>query len=251
MAKFFEKLNSSGGQQLQILSDHPNPGNREIAIQAEMKTLPTRQYGSGTGQFARMQKEVAALPAPSKKPQAAAIAPGSTVPAPGSTVPAPGSTNPGDWQEYQGQGFSIRYPAGWKAFGENQSSAITLAPRDGIVSQGNSSQIGFGAAIDLFTPKSGRANLRNATSDLVKKLQGENPQMTVSAGSQAATVAGLSGVVTTLHANSPFGGGEVDTLFSVMRQQKLWYVVFIAPEKDQPRVEASFTQMLESVRFPQ
>jgi len=35
MARFFEKLNASGGQHLQILSDHPNPGNREVAIQAE------------------------------------------------------------------------------------------------------------------------------------------------------------------------------------------------------------------------
>src|SRR5438105_5501516 len=57
MARFFEKLSASGGQHLQILSDHPNPGNREVAIQAEMKTFPTRQYGSETGQFTRVKKD--------------------------------------------------------------------------------------------------------------------------------------------------------------------------------------------------
>ena len=74
MAKFFEKLGASGGQQLQILSDHPNPGNRQVAIEAEMRTLPVRKYGFETGQFARVKKEVAALPAPVKKPQPAATA---------------------------------------------------------------------------------------------------------------------------------------------------------------------------------
>jgi beta-barrel assembly-enhancing protease len=241
MAKFFEKLNASGGQQLQILSDHPNPGNREAAIQAEMKTFPVRQYGYQTAEFARMRKEVAALPAPSKKPQAAALAPGSSVPPPGASS--------GDWQEYQGQGYAIRYPAGWQVFGGANSPDVTLAPRDGIVTQGNATQIGFGAAFNLIAAQSGRATLQAATNDLIKKLQSENPQMNVSAGPQAGTLAGVNALTTTLRGNSPFGGGETDTLVSVLRNGKLWYVVFIAPEKDQPRVEATFKQMLDSVRF--
>src|SRR4051794_30275565 len=42
MAKFFEKLAATGQRMPQILSDHPNPGNREAAIIAEMRTLPQR-----------------------------------------------------------------------------------------------------------------------------------------------------------------------------------------------------------------
>ena len=33
--------------------------------------------------------------------------------------------------------------------------------------------------------------------------------------------------------------------------RRLWYIVFIAPEKDQPRVESTFKQMLDSVNFGQ
>src|SRR5260370_20026495 len=51
MAKFFEKLARGGSQGPQFLSDHPNPGNREAAIQAEIRTIPQRTYGYQTGDF--------------------------------------------------------------------------------------------------------------------------------------------------------------------------------------------------------
>jgi len=69
MARFFEKLAQSGSRGPQFLSDHPNPGNREAAIAAEIGTLPQRDYGYNTGLFARAQSEVNALPPPAKKPQ--------------------------------------------------------------------------------------------------------------------------------------------------------------------------------------
>lgn len=69
MARFFEKLAQNGSQGPQFLSDHPNPGNRETAIEAEIRTLPQRDYGYETGSFARAKAAVSALPPPSKKPQ--------------------------------------------------------------------------------------------------------------------------------------------------------------------------------------
>jgi predicted Zn-dependent protease len=67
MARFFEKL-SAGPHPPQLLSDHPNPGNREKAIQAEMETLPQRSYTWQTGDFSRMKSELAKLPPPPKGP---------------------------------------------------------------------------------------------------------------------------------------------------------------------------------------
>src|SRR5215472_10709635 len=161
MAKFFEKLAAGGQQGPQFLSDHPNPGNREAAIVAEMKTLPGAKYGTESGQFSRMKKELAALPPPEKKPQPGA-------PAPGSSVPAAGRVPPG-WQAYQGQGWTINYPEGWQASGSG--NAVTMAPRDGIVLQNGASQVGFGALIGVFAPQGRRTSLSVATSDLIKKLQ--------------------------------------------------------------------------------
>ena len=67
MAHFFEKL-SSAPHPPQFLSDHPNPGNREKAIQAELQTLPQRSYTWQTGDFSRMKSELARLPSPPQAP---------------------------------------------------------------------------------------------------------------------------------------------------------------------------------------
>jgi len=64
MASFFDQLAARGSQPPQILSDHPNPVNREKAIMAEMKTLSPYTYGYESGQFHKVKAEIDLLPAP-------------------------------------------------------------------------------------------------------------------------------------------------------------------------------------------
>jgi predicted Zn-dependent protease len=72
MAKFFAKLNAIGGSSaFQFLSDHPNPGNREKAIEQEAARLPEQTYGYQTGKFQQMKKVVATIHEPPPKPQPA------------------------------------------------------------------------------------------------------------------------------------------------------------------------------------
>jgi predicted Zn-dependent protease len=68
MARFFNKLNAQGGHGLQFLSDHPNPDNRERAIQQEARALPQKSYGSETGDFKKMKAAVAQIHEPKPKP---------------------------------------------------------------------------------------------------------------------------------------------------------------------------------------
>ena len=68
MARFFNKLNAQGGHGLQFLSDHPNPDNRERAIQQEAHALPQKRYGDETGDFKRMKDAVAKIHDPKPKP---------------------------------------------------------------------------------------------------------------------------------------------------------------------------------------
>jgi beta-barrel assembly-enhancing protease len=71
MARFFNKLNSQGGSRApQFLSDHPNPDNRQKAIEEEIHRLPQQNYGFQTGQFQRMKQVVSGIHEP--KPKAAA-----------------------------------------------------------------------------------------------------------------------------------------------------------------------------------
>jgi predicted Zn-dependent protease len=67
MARFFNKLNAQGGHGLQFLSDHPNPDNREHAIQQEVRALPQQRYGYQTGDFTRMKNAVAKIKEPKPK----------------------------------------------------------------------------------------------------------------------------------------------------------------------------------------
>ena len=227
MAKFFEKLAAGGKQGPQFLSDHPNPGNREAAIVAEMRTLPARKYGADTGQFARVKKEVAALPPPAKKPQTAGVTPGGSVP-PAGQVPA-GS------KRYQGQGYTLNYPDDWQVTGGG--SDVTIAPRDGIKDQ----QVGFGVLIGAFSGRS--------SADLIQKLKADNPKLQVAGSAKNVKVDGADAQMTMLSEDSPFGGGETDALVTVPRQSGLFYLIFAAPDRDYARVEKTFQQLLDSVRF--
>lgn len=68
MARFFEKLQSEGGARApQFLSDHPNPGNRTQAVEAEIRTFPRRRYTASTGEFREAKTRVNELPAPRKR----------------------------------------------------------------------------------------------------------------------------------------------------------------------------------------
>jgi beta-barrel assembly-enhancing protease len=72
LARFFEELEAKTGRGgIQFLSDHPNPENREHAIEDEADRLPRRNYGYQTGQFDHMKQVVASIPEPPPpKPQA-------------------------------------------------------------------------------------------------------------------------------------------------------------------------------------
>ncbi|PWT89104.1 MAG: hypothetical protein C5B55_11935 [Blastocatellia bacterium] len=51
MADFFKKLAAEGSTGPQFLSDHPNPGNREAAIQKEIATWPRKAYSTANPAF--------------------------------------------------------------------------------------------------------------------------------------------------------------------------------------------------------
>ncbi|HWY69511.1 MAG TPA: M48 family metallopeptidase [Terriglobales bacterium] len=68
MAKFFQKLEADGGARgPQFFSDHPNPGNRQAAIQKEVAKMPRQSYTYQTGQFQRMKQVAGAIKEPPPK----------------------------------------------------------------------------------------------------------------------------------------------------------------------------------------
>lgn len=242
MARFFEKLDASGGSRgPQFLSDHPNPGNREKAIENEIRSFPRTNYNADIGQFQRVRQEVAALPPPSKKGNLRSAA-----------SPEPSGGPSGQWQQLRGRTFTVAYPGNWQAFGDSNSAAVTLAPREGIVqtSDGGGAAIGYGAVLSYFQPDGNATDLRSATDDLIHHLRAQNSRMqVVSRSPQRVKVDGGEGLITMLESTSPYGGDETDALLTVARPEGLFYMVFVAPQKQFNNLQSAFTQMIRSIRF--
>jgi hypothetical protein len=62
MADFFQKLEQkygAGGPQL--LSDHPNPGNRQQAIQQEVRNWPPKNYTTNSSEFPQVKQDAMKL----------------------------------------------------------------------------------------------------------------------------------------------------------------------------------------------
>ncbi|HKW96178.1 MAG TPA: M48 family metallopeptidase [Bryobacteraceae bacterium] len=245
MARFFEKLQGAGGggRAMQFLSDHPNPGNREQAIEAEIRTLPQRNYGFDTGALSHAKAEVAKLPASPK---------------PGFRTAANGtSTNPADMRPskkltaYQGKSFSLSYPDNWQVLGEQNADSVTIAPRAGIVqSADGNAQIGYGVIASFFTPENRDDTLGQATDDLVHHLQVANPNMKVARSGRHVKANGHEALITMLSGSSPFNGvEETDALLTVQRPDALFYLVFIAPASEFKNSENVYNDMVQSVKF--
>ena len=244
MARFFEKLQAEGGSRApEFLSDHPNPGNRVTAVQAEIRALPQRQYTNGVGDFSRMKSLVGQLPQLRTQPGALRS---------GSNAPAPTTRPSGGFKQLRGREFALSYPDNWEVFGDDQSASVTIAPREGIVQGSNGgSGIGYGAIVSYYFPESQTRDLQQATDELINRLRGSNPSMQVASGSRRRVkIDGSNGLVTTLASNSPYQGHtESDVLLTVIRPQGLFYMIFVAPQSEFRNLQGTFDEMVRSIRF--
>ncbi|PWU04549.1 MAG: hypothetical protein C5B51_16485 [Terriglobia bacterium] len=240
MAHFFEKLAGTGSQGIQFFSDHPNPGNRERAIEDEIRGLPRREYGYETHDFARAKSEVAALPAPAAGDR------GAISPVPGGVAPA------GNWQQLDRPTYRVAYPGNWKAYGDSASPNLTIAPAGGLVSASNgTAQMVYGMMLGYYRPR-GATNLGTATLDLVAHLHEQDATLQLASADQRdIRIDGSNGLIQTLQSRLPSGEPQTNALVTVDRPQGLFYAVCVAPQRTFQQFANTCQQMLNSVRFGQ
>lgn len=242
LARFFVKLEKSGGARgPQFLSDHPNPGNREAAIEAESRTLPTRNYSFQSGMFQRASAEIrSAVPAGSP----------ASVSAYREGVQAPPPVSDGRYTTFRGQNFQLEYPASWQVFGGSDSASVTIAPRQGIVQGANgASQVGLGAILNYFYPEGDQISLPTDTRDLIHHLEQLNPNLRISGTQRQIQVSGRKALVTMLQSDSPFGGTEQDGLLTVGTPDGMLYMLLVAPQNQFRNTQDTFEHMISSLQF--
>jgi Zn-dependent protease with chaperone function len=274
MAEFFQKLEQQGGGNgPQFLSDHPNPGNRVVAVEKEIQDWPPKNYLTNSPDFPRVKQEAARVRAYTAQEIADGAKQGvwarqnaqsGAVP---KNLPASSGSNAGassapmnvtfdqirpsnNFKQLQQNGFSIAYPDNWQASGDQSSGAITIAPAAGVTQ----AAIAYGVIVAAGQDPNA-SSLDQATQDLIQNMQRQNPGLRVSGNMQSIQVNGLQGRSVTLIGTSPVQRNgqplpERDWLITLPYQGGggLLYQVFIAPENDFGRLRPTYEKMLNSLQ---
>ena len=243
MATFFEKLEAEGGARPPtFLSSHPSPGNRVQNVQAEMATLPQRQYNAANDQqFNDAKRVVAQLPEPKRPPQPQVA---------NANQPPPSGAVSSSFQALRTSRYAVAYPSGWKTYGDQRTAEVTIAPSQGLVRTNSGGvAIGYGVVLSYYQPQS--RNLEGATRELIGQLQSLDRNLRVSGQQRRTRVGGSNGIVTTLSGASPYGGTETDVILTVARPEGLFYMIFVAPSRDFSQLEGAFQKMVDSIQFGQ
>lgn len=239
---------SGGSRAPEFLSSHPNPANRYEAINREAQMLRVSPNArQNTAQFERIQSRLRGMQrAPSmteiernttRNGQAGQTTVGGRY---SSRVPYPSARA----QTYTGGNWmQVNVPDNWRAF-ESQSS-VQFAPEGAYGDNG----ITHGALIGVAQANSN--NLGQATEQYVDSVLQDNNYLRQNAGYTRTTIAGRQALATVLSGRSPVTNRtEVATIYTAqLRNGGLLYVIAIAPENESGSYNATFRNMIRSIRL--
>ena len=280
LADFFQKLGAEGGQPPQFLSDHPNPGNREAAIQKEIQGWPPKNYLTSNVAFDKVRQQALSVKAytaeeiaqGAKSGEWAALnrKNGATFKAPpGIAVSAPVAASPSQNASAVSMrsvlpsqrlitadlgAMKIAHPDNWQVFPpKRQGDSLTIAPQAGLVESG----VGYGVVINGVSPPRGqRMTVDDVTEELVRTMQSNGGGLRPIGNPQPISVAGAQGRSVAMQSISPFPDAngqqqkERDWLVTVPRPDgTVIYFVFVAPQADFEHFRPTFETMLKSAQF--
>ncbi|HZM93315.1 MAG TPA: M48 family metallopeptidase [Vicinamibacterales bacterium] len=253
MANMFKTIEAEGGNRgPEWLSSHPNPGNRYEAINREASSLRV-QGNANTGQFQDVQARLRSMPPAYTAEQ---IAKGQAKSNPQSTGNGPARTGvavPAPSSQYRASSpFSflrVSLPSNWSEV-SGDDTGITYAPEGGYrATSGRLEGVTHGFQIGVA--KTNNGNLQQDTDQLVQAFAQSNPQLRRQEGYARETVAGRTGVRTTLTNQSDITGqAEVISLATTrLNDGRLLYLVGVAPQRDAGTYNEVFRRVRQSVEL--
>jgi Zn-dependent protease with chaperone function len=285
MSQFFEIIEAKyGAGGVQMLTDHPNPGNRTEYVNAEIATLPRLQSPLVTSapfqraHDAAMHEQAFSadqIKQGSWKNGAYASGPNAASPVYGNQTTgnqntADNSTN-GQYdsnapvplnrtqvglgsrmQTYRGPNFLIDHPSNWQVSGSAQSG-VTLAPVGGAGTFG----LAYGAIVGTVQVDSAITDsdgLANATQQLAQQLSQQNGGLQQLSVVQQLNVNGHLADGLDMRGRSPVvqngsTSPEREWLVTITSDDgDLHTIVFVAPERDFAQLKPLFQRMLNSFR---
>ena len=279
LADFFKILEAQGGSPPQWLSDHPDPGNRQQAIEKEIQNWPPKTYASDSPMFQKTRQHAKGVKAYTaeeiaqgaksgqwsalnKKNGAIFHAAGAGALNTSTSTPTSSpaarvslaSVLPSQRLVLADLGpAKIQRPDNWPVTMPRQrGQSVTIAPQAGLTADG----VGYGVVLNGFAPPQGqRMTIDDVTRQLVEDM-GQNETLQPVGDAQPITVAGIQGRSVNLQSISPFPGEdgrpqkERDWLVTVpQRDGSVIFMVFVAPQSHFDRFQPTYEAMLKSVQF--
>ncbi len=265
MGQFFQKIEAQnpGGNGPAFFLSHPNPDRRIESVNEEVAKLGSRPVSrSSSKDFDQIKRRVQSMAAPNP---AQAL---QNTPAPSNggsaTSPEAPSTR---FVSFENSVLRIDHPDNWQSYG--QADAVSIAPRGGMVNDGNGNQaLAYGVIVNLYQPHSNSSqqslqgpsygqtasiSIEQATDQLIATFQQANRNMRVVRYQGDITVDRQRALSVYLSNDSPLPGGirETNWLVTLAHPSGLLFLVFTAPERDFQGYERAFEQILSSVHVSQ
>ena len=279
MADFFQTMGSQGGSSPpQFFSSHPNPENRQVAIQKQIANWPAGNYAVDSPDFEKVRQHAMQVKvytaqeiqqgaksgawAAANQRNGASLSSGSesifptraqtdTLASPAaiplqSILPAPRVVNANLGP------MKIDHPENWEVtLPEQQGQFVTIAHPKAMTKSG----VGYGVLLNGIASPGGKMSIDEMTSQLIQYIQQKNELQQISKP-EPITVAGIEGRSTYLHSPSSFPDAngqpqkERDWLITVQRNDgALIFMIFLAPESDFAQLQPTFEAMLKSAKF--
>jgi predicted Zn-dependent protease len=249
MANFFKTLQAEGGQRVpEMLSDHPDPGNRIQYINDSIAKLPVSSNPvHTTPEFEQVKSRLTGqAPSLSESSQLKRIGrdPGNLEL--GTRPPRPAPSSKG-FQAEDGS-FALQIPSNWDIVSGNQSTYI-LSPKGAYGKVDNNYVVSHGIFVGAMQSQQG--DLRSATEAFIQRQIQTNPDFQVARPPQQINFGGQPGFAAAVSGPSPFTGvREVDVTYTTVTSDgRLFYIITIAPEDEAQVYNAAFQQVLRSLRM--
>jgi hypothetical protein len=246
LGRFFEKLEQEAGGNpgavAQLMSSHPNPGNRSKTIEQQVEYMQPGPYGRTVGDLDKMRKIVQGLP-PNPKAKGGAAPSGQ---APAESGPMPTFDVSRTMKPLTTRALELAHPDNWRPQASQDGSQLVIAPQGGVTQAG----IACGVLISSYKPRQAR-DLRGATEELVGSfVQSGQGQVRVVGQGRQIELDGKPSYMVRLEGPSPYQGArEVNVLVTTLSQNQVVYMVFVAPDAQWSRLEPVYQEMTRSVRF--
>ncbi len=251
MAKFFETLDAEGGRRApEMLSDHPDPGNRvaainEIVPSLQMSPKPVRD----TPEFKQIKSRLAGASAVKTAKEPARVGPRDPNDIEPGTRPAPPAGELSEFRADDGS-FSLRYPSNWDALGiKGDDANLIFAPKGAYGQRDGAVFATHGVFVGVVAPRA--QDLGAANAAFVRQQIEANPDFRPRREPERVESAGRVWYRTLVAGPSAVTGVvELDIIYTTATSDgRLFYLITMAPEDEFEAYQKSFEQIIASLQL--